>query len=247
VTDALGSTVALSDSSGTVRTSYTYGPFGESSVTGASSANTAEFSGRENDGVGVAFYRYRYYISRQQRFISEDPLRLAGGSNVYSYAANRPTMLADSLGLKPGPRFGGPPNGGGPGAGAPGRSGPGTPGAGGNPGNGRPSSRGTKPPEPQRPDRSRCMHDCLGRELSQDWQDYKWRIKSLTAVGSPVVGVGLCGVVVACEPYLLPAFPSCAGYVTASNVALTGVLSSEVLAIQAVAGGAGCAMGCGGY
>jgi hypothetical protein len=40
--DALGSTIALVDSSGNVRTSYTYDPFGSTSVTGSSNAN--EFS-----------------------------------------------------------------------------------------------------------------------------------------------------------------------------------------------------------
>jgi hypothetical protein len=51
LTDALGSTVALSDASGAVSTSYTFQPFGATTHTGAATANSVEFTGRENDGT----------------------------------------------------------------------------------------------------------------------------------------------------------------------------------------------------
>src|SRR2546430_11563982 len=75
LTDALGSTLALADSTGTVQTSYTFEPFGNTSVTGSSTTNSFAYTGRELDGTGLYFYRARYYHPQLQRFISEDPIR----------------------------------------------------------------------------------------------------------------------------------------------------------------------------
>jgi RHS repeat-associated protein len=98
--DALGSTLALADNSGGLPTTYTYAPFGETSVSGTSSASPFQFTGRENDGTGLYYYRARYYDPVRGRFVSEDPLGLAGGSsNFYSYAGNSPVGLTDALGL----------------------------------------------------------------------------------------------------------------------------------------------------
>src|SRR4029079_18326119 len=71
VTDALGSTVALSDASGTVQTTYTYNGFGSATTSGASSDNSFQFTGRENDETGYYYYRARYYSPALQRFVSE--------------------------------------------------------------------------------------------------------------------------------------------------------------------------------
>jgi hypothetical protein len=45
-------------------------------TTGASSANRAQFNGRENDQTGLYYYRARFYSPSLQRFISEDPIGL---------------------------------------------------------------------------------------------------------------------------------------------------------------------------
>ena len=52
--------------------------------------------------TGIYFYRGRYYNSTFQRFISEDPVGIRGGINLYAYAANSPVNLIDPLGLSPG-------------------------------------------------------------------------------------------------------------------------------------------------
>jgi RHS repeat-associated protein len=92
VTDALGSTLALIDDPGTVQTSYTYEPFGQTTVTGQSNTNTYDFTGRENDGTGLYYYRARYYSPTRQRFIAQDPLGFAGGDvNLYAYVSGAPT------------------------------------------------------------------------------------------------------------------------------------------------------------
>ena len=100
LTDALGSTIGLADPSGAVRTQYAYEPFGNAIATGAASENTAQFTGRENDGTGLHFFRARYYSPELGRFISEDPLEFAGGDvNLYAYVGNAPTRSTDPLGL----------------------------------------------------------------------------------------------------------------------------------------------------
>jgi RHS repeat-associated protein len=98
LTDALGSTLALADATGALQTDYTYDPFGETSTSGVTSTNAVQFTGRENDGVGLYFYRSRFYNPMSHRFISTDPLGLAAGVNLYAYVLNAPTIHVDPLG-----------------------------------------------------------------------------------------------------------------------------------------------------
>ena len=91
--DALNSTLALTDSSGAVSTSYTYEPFGKATKTGAATTNTYGFTGREDDGTGLMYYRARYYNPTFSRFISEDPIGLSGGINDYGYVGDNPIQL----------------------------------------------------------------------------------------------------------------------------------------------------------
>jgi RHS repeat-associated protein len=100
LTDALGSSIALADSTGVIQTQYTYEPFGNTSAGGAASANSYQYTGRENDGTGMYYYRGRYYNPTLQRFISEDPLQLGGGQpNFYAYVLNDPLLYIDPSGL----------------------------------------------------------------------------------------------------------------------------------------------------
>ena len=97
--DALGSTLALTDSSGALQTSYTYDPFGNTTTSGALSTNSFQFTGRENDGTGLYYYRARYMSPAMGRFISEDPIGLRGGNLLYGYADGDPISMIDPLGL----------------------------------------------------------------------------------------------------------------------------------------------------
>jgi RHS repeat-associated protein len=102
LTDILGSTVALTDAIGAVQTEYTYDSFGATTTSGTSSGNRIAFSGRELDDTGLTYYRARYYDSRLQRFISEDPIGFAGGDvNLHVYVRNDPSNLIDPLGTIP--------------------------------------------------------------------------------------------------------------------------------------------------
>ena len=100
-TDALGSSLALSNAQGSIGTIYTYEPFGKTTVTGNSS-NSFQFTGRENDGSttsGLYYYRARYFNPTLSRFIREDPIGLAGGWNFYFYVLNNVPNNVDPLGL----------------------------------------------------------------------------------------------------------------------------------------------------
>jgi hypothetical protein len=63
--DALGSAVGLVGSGGTIATNYIYQPFGAPTVGGSVNGNSHEFTGRDNDGTGLYFYRARYYSPTQ--------------------------------------------------------------------------------------------------------------------------------------------------------------------------------------
>lgn len=101
LTDALGSTIALADSTGTIKTQYMLDPFGNLSQSGVASSNAFTYTGRENDSTGLYYYRARYYSPNFQRFISQDPVDLLGGINNYGYAFGTPTNFTDPQGLDP--------------------------------------------------------------------------------------------------------------------------------------------------
>ena len=99
LTDALGSAIAVTDSGGSINTSYTYEPFGNVTVFGTNSS-PYQFTGRENDGTGLYFYRARYYSPTYQRFVSQDPIGFAGGdANLYGYVGGNPISRIDPLGF----------------------------------------------------------------------------------------------------------------------------------------------------
>jgi RHS repeat-associated protein len=100
--DALGSAVVLADGTGNVQTSYTYEPYGATTSGGVGNANPARYTGREEDGTGLYYYRARYYDPRRQRFVSEDPLGFKGGSaSLFAYVEDSPTLFSDPTGLGP--------------------------------------------------------------------------------------------------------------------------------------------------
>jgi RHS repeat-associated protein len=101
LTDILGSSLALTDSTGTIQTQYSYNPFGNSAASGQASSNPYQFTGRENDGTGLDYFRARFYSPTSQRFASQDPLEFDGGDqNLYAYTLNQPTDLRDSMGTQ---------------------------------------------------------------------------------------------------------------------------------------------------
>jgi len=97
VVDHLGSTRALTDSSGNVVESMTYDSFGNGP---ASTLTRYGYTGRELDSeTGLYYYRARWYDPAQGRFVSEDPIGLKGGINPYAYVGNKPLNSKDPTGL----------------------------------------------------------------------------------------------------------------------------------------------------
>ena len=96
LTDALGSTIALTGASGTIQTQYSYGPFAQTVATGQASDNPYQFVGREIEFIGAVpgmpgftmyNFRARYFDISASRFVSSAPAGFAGSSaNLYSYA-----------------------------------------------------------------------------------------------------------------------------------------------------------------
>jgi RHS repeat-associated protein len=104
LTDALGSVIAIANADQSLEVGYAYSPYGQTQKVGvenqqAGSENSSKYTGRESDTNGLYFYRARYYDPVLKRFISEDPIGLAGGPNVYSYVDGNPVTKTDPTGL----------------------------------------------------------------------------------------------------------------------------------------------------
>lgn len=98
LSDALRSTIALTDINGSIQTRYVYEPFGSTTASGMLATNPVQYTGRENDNTGLYYYRARYYDPSAGRFISEDPLRFEAGVNFYSYVGDNPVQYRDPFG-----------------------------------------------------------------------------------------------------------------------------------------------------
>jgi len=99
--DGLGSITELTNQAGTLAQRYTYSSFGKiESQLDAGFLQPYTYTGREFDSeTGLYYYRARYYDASVGRFLSNDPIGLSGGLNLYGYVGNRPTLFGDSLGL----------------------------------------------------------------------------------------------------------------------------------------------------
>ena len=103
--DAAGNTAQMTNATGSIVNSYTYLPFGEktASITGVINPFTyvGEF-GVMDEGSGLYFMRNRWYSPALGRFVQQDPIGLAGGTNLYRYSINNPLISMDPNGTCPG-------------------------------------------------------------------------------------------------------------------------------------------------
>ena len=99
--DRLGTPQMLTDSTNTVVWEGLYKPFGEADVNPNSSVvNNFRFPGQYYDQeTGLQYNWHRYYDLGTGRYLRPDPIGLAGGINLYSYANLNPVILIDPLGL----------------------------------------------------------------------------------------------------------------------------------------------------
>lgn len=99
LTDAQGSTIGLTNSSGSLIQQYQYNPYGGVAASTSGTTNPYQYTGRENDGDGLYYYRARYYSPAMGRFIGEDPAGFSGGQlNFYAYVAGNPIAYRDPSG-----------------------------------------------------------------------------------------------------------------------------------------------------
>ncbi len=106
--DANNNVIALTDADQQSQTQYSYEPYGRTSQTGVVDPNLQQFTGRENDGTGLYYYRSRYYSPNTGRFISEDPIGWASGqTNAYAYVGGSPVQFNDPRGTERGRPYNG--------------------------------------------------------------------------------------------------------------------------------------------
>ncbi|MBA1362938.1 RHS repeat-associated core domain-containing protein [Burkholderia gladioli] len=106
--DQIGTPLMMTDEAGEVVWEAAYKAWGETREVierasaasgGAVARNALRFQGQQvDDETGLHYNRHRYYDPVSGRFTSRDPIKLAGGSNIYQYADN-PTGWIDPLGL----------------------------------------------------------------------------------------------------------------------------------------------------
>lgn len=101
--DALGSTKALTDATGTLTDSYAYDAYGDIIARSGSTSNAYQYAGEQYDAdLGLYYNRARYYDQSAGRFSQmdsylgrdNDPITL----NKYAYANANPVMYTDPSG-----------------------------------------------------------------------------------------------------------------------------------------------------
>ncbi len=99
--DLLCSTIAVTDKNGRTVNTYSYDSFGNVISANETVDNAFQFVGgyglMQNES-GTIFVRARNYDPVTGRWISEDPIGINGGENLYVYCENNPISLIDLYG-----------------------------------------------------------------------------------------------------------------------------------------------------
>ena len=102
-TDHRGAPTRLTDSSGHLAWSAAYTAFGQAHPRHALLRQPLRLPGQYHDEeTGLHQNRWRSYDPQRGRYLSPDPLELAGGLNLYAYAGSDPINGSDPRGLFPG-------------------------------------------------------------------------------------------------------------------------------------------------
>ncbi|MCK4843144.1 MAG: RHS domain-containing protein, partial [Methylococcales bacterium] len=100
--DHLGTPQLMTDSDQAVVWQARYLPFGETTLLTEIIDNDLRFPGQYFDSEINLYYNYfRYYDPSTGRYITSDPIGLAGGLNTYAYVGGNPLKWSDTLGLLP--------------------------------------------------------------------------------------------------------------------------------------------------
>jgi len=99
-----GSTMALTDATGTITARLSYSPYGEVTIVSGTVTTPFLFNGQfgvMTEPNGLYCMMARFYSPIFRRFLSEDPAGFAGGINLFAYASGDPVNLIDPFGLGP--------------------------------------------------------------------------------------------------------------------------------------------------
>ena len=99
VHDDLGSTVALTNSAGSIAGTYSYGPYGQTLAKTGTTTSPLQYGGGYTDPeTGLIYLQHRYYDPATAEFLSIDPEVNATGQ-AYQYAGDNPLNEIDPYGL----------------------------------------------------------------------------------------------------------------------------------------------------
>ncbi|MBI4502416.1 MAG: RHS repeat-associated core domain-containing protein [Gemmatimonadetes bacterium] len=103
LTDGRGRQLAFTNDNGDDRTSDNAFTSDGGDQAGAIQNSHGFANGRAEtpNTAGLSYYRNRYYDQKSGRFLTEDPIGIAGGVNLYQYAGNNPATYTDPFGLQP--------------------------------------------------------------------------------------------------------------------------------------------------
>ncbi|MGO3698508.1 RHS repeat-associated core domain-containing protein, partial [Halomonas sp.] len=100
VTDAIGTPMQLVAANGDIQWQGQPDDWAAVKNVRGSASQPIRFQGQWHDEESGLYYnRHRYYDPQQGRYISQDPIGLRGGTNLYGYVSN-PTGMVDPLGLE---------------------------------------------------------------------------------------------------------------------------------------------------
>ncbi len=96
--DHLGTPQRMTDKKGIVVWAADYLPFGQTNIMIETVENNLRFPGQYYDvETGLHYNYHRYYDPKAGRYITPDPIGLAGGINPYTYCLNNPSNFIDPL------------------------------------------------------------------------------------------------------------------------------------------------------
>ena len=97
--DQVMSVVVQAPLGGGTQALRSFSAFGMSLTTVGAAITRMAYTGREDDGTGLYYYRARYYNPAVGQFASEDPKRFAAGANFLAYVVNNPVNYFDPSGF----------------------------------------------------------------------------------------------------------------------------------------------------